>query len=93
MPPRPSGWCRTFSSRSTSGEEASKSGVDADSLFPLLEAAAAREHIRLRGLMAIPPADADDTETRRFFAQMRELLARADAGTMTGHRWTFCPWA
>ena len=52
------------------GEEASKSGVDADSLFP---------HIRLRGLMAIPPADADDTETRRFFAQMRELLARADA--------------
>ena len=29
--------------------------------------------------MAIPPADADDTETRRFFAQMRELLARADA--------------
>ena len=38
-----------------------------------------REHIRLRGLMAIPPADADDTETRRFFAQMRELLARADA--------------
>ena len=61
------------------GEEASKSGVDADSLFPLLEAAAAREHIRLRGLMAIPPADADDTETRRFFAQMRELLARADA--------------
>ena len=61
------------------GEETSKSGVDADSLFPLLEAAAAREHIRLRGLMAIPPADADDTETRRFFAQMRELLARADA--------------
>ena len=44
-----------------------------------MEAAAAREHIRLRGLMAIPPADADDTETRRFFAQMRELLARADA--------------
>ena len=61
------------------GEEASKSGVNADSLFPLLEAAAAKEHVRLRGLMAIPPADADDTETRRFFAQMRELLARADA--------------
>lgn len=61
------------------GEEASKSGVDADSLFPLLEAAAAKEHLRLRGLMAIPPADADDTETRRFFAQMRELLAKADA--------------
>ena len=58
------------------GEEASKSGVDADSLFPLLEAAAAKENIRLRGLMAIPPADADDAETHRFFAQMRELLLR-----------------
>ena len=65
--------------RLSTGEVQAKSGVDADSLFPLLEAAAAREHIRLRGLMAIPPADADDTETRRFFAQMRELLARADA--------------
>ena len=61
------------------GEETSKSGVDADSLFPLLEAAAARQNLRLRGLMAIPPADADDTETRRFFARMRELLAKADA--------------
>ena len=61
------------------GEEASKSGVDADSLFPLLEAAAAKENLRLRGLMAIPPADADDNETRRFFARMRELLAKADA--------------
>ena len=45
------------------------------------------------GLMAIPPADADDTATRRFFA--------ADAGTAgqgrcpartTGRRWIFCPW-
>ena len=61
------------------GEEASKSGVDADGLFPLLESAAAKEHIRLRGLMAIPPADADETAARRFFAQMRELLAKANA--------------
>ena len=61
------------------GEEASKSGVDADGLFPLLEAAAAKEHIRLRGLMAIPPADADETAACRFFAQMRELLAKANA--------------
>ncbi len=61
------------------GDEASKSGVDTDGLFPLLEAAAAKGHIRLRGLMAIPPADADETAARRFFAQMRELLAKADA--------------
>ena len=61
------------------GEEASKSGVDADGLFPLLESAAAKEHIRLRGLMAIPPADADEIAARCFFAQMRELLAKANA--------------
>ena len=52
------------------GEEASKSGVDADSLFPLLEAAAAREHIRLRGLMAIP---APESEYVRQFAVARQM--------------------
>ncbi|MFR5908753.1 MAG: hypothetical protein ACLUFT_10595 [Gemmiger formicilis] len=74
------------------GEEASKSGVDADSLFPLLEAAAAGS-IRLRGLMAIPPADADDTETRRFLHRCGSFWPEPTPGTMTGHRWTFCPWA
>ena len=59
------------------GEESSKSGVTQDSLWPLLDAAAAREHLRLRGLMAIPPADADESQTRRFFAQMRELLEKS----------------
>ena len=61
------------------GAEASKSGVGPEDLWPLLEAAAAKEHLRVRGLMAIPPADADETATRRFFAAMRELLAQAAA--------------
>ena len=61
------------------GEESSKSGVTQDSLWPLLDEAAAREHLRLRGLMAIPPADADESQTRRFFARMRELLEKAAA--------------
>ena len=59
------------------GEETSKSGVTPETLWPLLDAAAAREHLRVRGLMAIPPADADEAATRRFFARRRELLARA----------------
>ena len=59
------------------GAEDSKSGVGPDDLWPLLDAAAAKEHIRVRGLMAIPPADADDTQTRRFFARMRKLLGAA----------------
>lgn len=59
------------------GEEDSKSGVDADNLFPLLEEAASRPHLRLRGLMAIPPFDATESDTRAFFAKMRSLLTRA----------------
>ena len=59
------------------GGEESKSGVSAESLWPLLDAAAAQPHVRLRGLMAIPPAMATPDETRAFFAQMRELLAKA----------------
>ena len=59
------------------GGEESKSGVSAESLWPLLDMAAAQPHIRLRGLMAIPPAVATPDETRTFFAQMRELLAKA----------------
>ena len=59
------------------GREESKSGVSAESLWPLLDMAAAQPHIRLRGLMAIPPAAATPDETRAFFAQMRELLAKA----------------
>ncbi len=61
------------------GAEESKSGVGPNDLWPLLEAAAAKAHLQVRGLMAIPPADADDDQTRRFFAQMRELLAAAAA--------------
>ena len=40
------------------GAEASKSGIAPESLWPLAEAAEAAAHLRLRGLMAIPPADA-----------------------------------
>lgn len=59
------------------GGEQSKSGVDVHSLWPLLEAVAECPHLQPQGLMAIPPATAGETETRRFFAAMRELLAQA----------------
>lgn len=36
------------------GGEESKSGVSPEALWPLLDAAAAQEHIRVKGLMAIP---------------------------------------
>ena len=58
------------------GSEASKSGVSPRELWALAEAAEAAQHLRLRGLMAIPPAGAAPDETRTFFAEMRRLLTR-----------------
>ena len=67
------------------GAETSKSGIAPESLWPLAEAAEAAAHLRLRGLMAIPPADATPERTRRFFAAMRERgLKAATAESCTG---------
>ena len=33
----------------------------------------------MRGLMAIPPADCTEAQTRRYFEQMRMLFERLDA--------------
>lgn len=59
------------------GAEESKTGISAAELPALLEAAAAAEHIRVKGLMAIPPVNEDDAANRRYFAQMRELAFQA----------------
>lgn len=60
------------------GEESSKSGVNADGLWSLFESLlATTPHLHIRGLMAIPPADAGEDETRRFFAKMRGLYEEA----------------
>lgn len=56
------------------GGEASKSGVSQAALLPLARKAAALPHIRLRGLMAIPPAAGEPGENRHFFAEMRHLF-------------------
>ena len=61
------------------GGEESKTGIAPDTLLPLLEAAAAKPHITVKGLMAIPPVNTDDAANRTFFAAMRELAAKAEA--------------
>ena len=58
------------------GRERSKGGVMPEELWPLLEQAGQKNHIRVRGLMAIPPADAEQAQTVRYFAAMRELLEK-----------------
>lgn len=59
------------------GAEPSKSGAVANELWLLFEAAADRHNVRVRGLMAIPPACDNAQESRRYFAKLRELFEQA----------------
>ncbi len=56
------------------GGEESKSGVSVAELPALAARAAELPHVRLRGLMAIPPVAQNEGENRPFFAQMRQLF-------------------
>ena len=56
------------------GGEASKSGVPPDLAEELVRQIALLPHIKLRGLMAIPPIWCENAQSERFFAQMQEKL-------------------
>ena len=56
------------------GGEAAKRGVDPDALPQLLETAAACAHIRVRGLMAIPPVAETSDGNHAYFTKMHELF-------------------
>lgn len=56
------------------GGEASKSGVPAEELESLLEAASQLSGIHVRGLMAIPPILQTEAEKRAIFYQMKKLF-------------------
>ena len=66
-------------------KEAAKAGIVQDILLevniggaqPLLDTAAAQQHIRVKGLMAIPPVNDDDAQNRRYLAQVYQLFVRA----------------
>src|SRR3984885_14820213 len=59
--------------------EASKGGVAPQEVPALAGALAALPRLRLRGLMYIPPLDADMDAQRRRFAELAALLARLNA--------------
>lgn len=59
------------------GGEASKTGAAPEQLWALLDAAAAQPHIRVKGLMAIPPVNDDDAVNRAYLAQVYRLFVRA----------------
>jgi pyridoxal phosphate enzyme (YggS family) len=55
------------------GEEPQKSGARPDEIKPLRDAMAGLGALRVRGLMAIPPAAADPEQSRPHFRRLREL--------------------
>ena len=60
------------------GAEPSKSGFAPEALPEALAAAAGFPHIRVRGLMAIPPAGLSDDENRLNFTKMKQLFVDND---------------
>ena len=55
------------------GEEEAKSGFAPAEVFAAAEAALERPHVRVKGLMTIPPADADRDTNIQYFRQVRAL--------------------
>ena len=56
------------------GREMSKSGIMPEELFDFAAQIADFKHLRLRGLMAIPPISENITQTMSFFSAMRQLF-------------------
>jgi hypothetical protein len=59
--------------------EASKGGVAPAALAPLARAVAALPRLKLRGLMCLPPQEADPARQRHWFAELRRLLEDLNA--------------
>ena len=70
------GLCQDILIEVNIGEEASKSGVAEGDLWALAEQTQQTPHLRLRGLMAIPPVNDDDAENRRQLREMYNLFRR-----------------
>ena len=55
------------------GQEASKSGLNRDEIYQMLEKVAQSSAVRVRGLMAIPPICQNPGDNNKFFAEMCNL--------------------
>ena len=61
------------------GEEEAKSGFAPADVFAAAEAALSRPHVRVRGLMTIPPFDADRDTNIQYFGKVRALYVDINA--------------
>lgn len=66
------------------GGEESKSGVDAADLEQLARQVAELPHVRIRGLMCLPPYFEDAEEVRPFFRRLRELAGQLETLALPG---------
>lgn len=62
------------------GGEDQKSGVEPDSAEDLLSVIDECQHLRLRGLMTIPPYTEDPEDARTFFSSLREIRDTLNQG-------------
>ncbi len=58
------------------GEEATKAGTTAADVIDLVCQVARLEHVRIKGLMALPPWADDAEEVRPYFRQLRQLASQ-----------------
>ncbi len=56
------------------GNEESKSGIAPDQVATFCEYIAAMPHIKLRGLMAIPPKSVNLGDNRKYFCEMKKIF-------------------
>lgn len=66
------------------GEEESKSGTTSQELVSLVGQVAQLEHVRIRGLMALPPWLEDPEEVRPYFRELRSLAQEIQALKLPG---------
>jgi pyridoxal phosphate enzyme (YggS family) len=57
-------------------EEESKAGADEAGLQEMMDEVASMEHVRVEGLMTVPPFYDDPERARPFFRRLRELAGR-----------------
>ena len=57
------------------GREAQKGGISPEALFELVDRIAGQKHVRLHGLMCVPPA-IEQEAVRPYFREMRTLFER-----------------
>jgi pyridoxal phosphate enzyme (YggS family) len=57
-------------------EEGTKSGVDPADLSPIVDAIRSSRHLKLVGLMTVPPWSENAEVSRPYFARLRELAGR-----------------